>query len=373
MNSHNRIAIVGAGVAGMAFAILATEQGFQVSLFERENKVSSMGAGVTLWPNAVLILQKMGLEKDIKQFSGMPQSMYQFDQYGTQQGELNIEELNTMCGSPSLTILRRDLMNILAKKLEDLGVAMHFNCSVTADNIAKLRQSHFLVVGADGRMNSIVRQTLYKNKVQPCYQGFVNIVGISQLKENTLKNVIHDFRGRGERFGIVPIKAGLCYWAGGWSTHLDKDRPLSTWYKEMHQRFMNWPEPVQHVLKSYEKNTLNRILVHDIEPLPYWHRGNSIIIGDAAHASLPTSGQGVCQALEDAWYLTQNLTKNDELENSLTDLYQQRIVKATTAQNTGRQLAKSIFESHFEPQPTVLNSGISVKQLSEFWMSGLTN
>ncbi len=94
-------------------------------------------------------------------------------------------------------------------------------------------------------MNSVVRQTLYPEKVKPCYQGFINIIGISQLEEGDLDNAIHDFRGTGERFGIVPIKAGLCYWAGGWSTPIDKDRPLSAWYDEMHQRFMNWPDPVK--------------------------------------------------------------------------------------------------------------------------------
>ena len=369
MNSNNRIAIVGAGVAGLSLAILAKKQGYQVSLYERDCKVSSIGAGVTLWPNAVFILQQMGLEEEIKRLGGVPSYMHQFDQYGIQQGELDIEEVNTFSGFPSVTILRRDLMNILAKELESLGVEILFNCSVTAENIEKLKQEFSLVVGADGRMNSIVRQTLYPEKVQPCYQGFINIIGISQLEEKVLDNVIHDFRGPGERFGIVPIKAGLCFWAGGWSTHLDKERPLSAWYDEMHQRFMHWPEPVQNVLKSYEKESLNRIFVHDIDPLPYWHQNNVLIIGDAAHAPLPTSGQGACQALEDAWHLAQNLVKKDELENILAGFYQQRIVKTSAAQTAGRQLAQSIFGDYSEPQPSV--SGISAKQLSEFWMQGL--
>ncbi|WDE02406.1 FAD-dependent monooxygenase [Thalassomonas actiniarum] len=369
MNSNNRIAIVGAGVAGLSLAILAKKQGYQVSLYERDCKVSSIGAGVTLWPNAVFILQQMGLEKEIKRLGGVPSYMHQFDHYGIQQGELDIEEVNTLSGFPSVTILRRDLMNILAKELESLGVEILFNCSVTAENIEKLKQEFSLVVGADGRMNSIVRQTLYPEKVQPCYQGFINIIGISQLEEKVLDNVIHDFRGPGERFGIVPIKAGLCFWAGGWSTHLYKERPLSAWYDEMHQRFMNWPEPVQNVLKSYEKESLNRIFVHDIDPLPYWHQNNVLIIGDAAHAPLPTSGQGACQALEDAWHLARNLVKKDELENILAGFYQQRIVKTSAAQTAGRQLAQSIFGDYSEPQLSV--SGISAKQLSEFWMQGL--
>jgi 2-polyprenyl-6-methoxyphenol hydroxylase-like FAD-dependent oxidoreductase len=48
---------------------------------------------------------------------------------------------------------------------------------------------------------------------------------------------------------------------------------------------------------------IDKIRVHDHDPVPTWHRHNLILVGDAAHAALPTSGQGACQALEDAWHL----------------------------------------------------------------------
>ena len=70
MNKIHRIAIVGAGVAGMALAILARRKGYYVRLYERDSKVSSIGAGVTLWPNAIFVLQQMGLEQEIKRLGG---------------------------------------------------------------------------------------------------------------------------------------------------------------------------------------------------------------------------------------------------------------------------------------------------------------
>ncbi|CAM0555830.1 FAD-dependent urate hydroxylase [Vreelandella titanicae] len=161
MNSINRIAIVGAGVAGMALAILAKKQGCQVTLYERDSKVSSIGAGVTLWPNAIFVLQQMGLEKEIKRAGGTPRYMRQFDQYGVQQGEFDIEAVNMLSGFPSVTILRRDLMSILTKALDDLDVEIYFGCSMSVQDIDRLKQDFDLVVGADGRMNSVVRHTLY--------------------------------------------------------------------------------------------------------------------------------------------------------------------------------------------------------------------
>jgi len=369
VTNQKRIAIVGAGVAGMALAILATKKGYQVSLYERNSGISSLGAGVTLWSNAMFVLQQMGLEKEINRVAGRPHFMRQFNQDGAKLAELDIEDVNRLSGYPSVSILRRDLMRILANSLEHLGVHIQFNASITLQDIDALKQEYELVVGADGRMNSVVREFLYKDKVTPCYQGFINIIGISQLDQSD--NAIYDFRGMGERFGIVPIKAGLHYWAAGWQSPLDKDKPLSVCYEEMHTRFQGWPDPVKKVLKSYEENSLNHIFVHDLNPLPHWHQENVLIIGDAAHAPLPTSGQGACQALEDAWHLVQCWDKNNELDKVLVGFYQMRIDKTTAAQRVGRQVAQSIFSTDSMIEPNKGPAGISAQQLSAFWMQAL--
>ena len=369
MHNTKRIAIVGAGVAGMALAIVATKRGYQVSLYERESQVSSMGAGVTLWPNAMFVLHQMGLDNEIKRVGGTPRFTRQFDQYGVHQAAFDIDEVNTLSGFSSVTILRRDLMAVLARALDDLGVEIRFGCAMAASDIDGLKQRFDLVVGADGRMNSVVRQTLYPEPVSPRYQGFINIIGISRLAEGVLENAIHEFRGPGERFGIVPVKAGWCYWAGAWTASIDRVRPVSAWYDEMHQRFPHWPKPVQQVLKSCDTASLNRIFVHDLDPLPSWHHGNALIIGDAAHAPLPTSGQGACQALEDAWHLARLLDEHEGLDSVLTEFYRQRIGKTSTAQAIGRKLAQRIFGGEPESQPP--GSGLSAEQLSQLWMQGL--
>jgi 2-polyprenyl-6-methoxyphenol hydroxylase-like FAD-dependent oxidoreductase len=369
MDKTNRIAIVGAGVAGMALAICATQQGYQVDLYERNRGISTLGAGVTLWSNALFVLQQMGLHKEVEKVAGVPNLMCQFDQTGRKLAELDIDEVSRLSGFSSVTILRRDLMRVLAKALAELGVKIHFNASIESHDIEALKQDYWLVVGADGRMNSVVRKAIYDDKVTPCYQGFINIIGISAWKEND--NSISDFRGLGERFGIVPVKADLCYWAAGWQTPCDKDMPLSVYYQEMHRRFESWPEPVKKVLKSYDKSTLNHIFVHDIDPLPHWHKENVVIIGDAAHAPLPTSGQGACQALEDAWHLVQCLAKQTALEKVLSDFYQKRIEKTSAAQRVGRQLAQTLFTSGSGAVSQAGPANISAQQLSAFWMQGL--
>ena len=369
MATTKKIAIVGAGVAGMALAILATKQGHHVSLFERGSTVSSIGAGVTLWPNAMFVLQQMALDQEAMRVGGSPSVMRQFDPNGILQTEFDILAVNTLCGFPSVTVLRHELMRILAGALDRLGLKIKFNCAITAADVQKLGQEFDLVVGADGRMNSVVRQALYAEKVTPRYHGFVNVIGVSKLSEGALDNAIDDFRGPGQRCGVVPVNDGWCYWAGAWNAPIDKQRPRADWYEELHQRFLNWPDPVQKVLRSCNSASVNQIFVHDIDPLPFWHQGNVLVIGDAAHASLPTSGQGACQALEDAWLLAGLLTETDELEIALQSFYQQRNSKTSAAQMVGRQLAKKIFTE--QPEPLLPASNISAAELSRFWMQGL--
>lgn len=374
MSRNRKIAIAGAGMAGMALAILAAKQGHKVTLFERGSTVSSMGAGVTLWPNAMFVMQQMGLDEKLRHAGGVPDRMRQFDQHGVLQTEFDISAVNSLCGFPGVTVLRRELMSLLASELESLGVQIRFNCSIAAADVMRLGLEFDLVVGADGRMNSAVRQALYADKVTPCYHGFVNVIGVSCPGDSLPDNAICDFRGPGQRFGIVPVNDGRCYWAGAWNAAIDRKRPLTHWYEELHQRFRGWPDPVKNVLLSADRASVNCIFVHDIDPLPFWHRDNILIIGDAAHASLPTSGQGACQALEDAWHLSLILKADDEPEAALQRFYEQRCIKTSAAQRVGRELAGKFFtESSGQPEPLLPATHISASELSRFWMQGLTS
>lgn len=370
MTNTKKIAIVGGGVAGLALAILTTRQGHQVSLFERGSNVSSMGAGVTLWPNAMFVMQKMGLDKKVRQVGGTPCMMRQFDRNGLLQTEFDISAVNSLCGFPSVTVLRRELMSLLTGALDSLGCEIKFSCSITAADVMKLSKEFDLVVGADGRMNSVVRKALYGDRVSPRYHGFVNVIGVGRQQEGTLNNAIDDFRGQGQRFGIVPVNDGWCYWAGAWNAPVNDERPQAHWFDELHQRFRDWPDPVQNVLQACDKASVKGIFVHDIDPLPFWNQDNILMIGDAAHAFLPTSGQGACQAMEDAWHLARLLRETDDIDIVLQSFYQQRHIKTSAAQLVGRQFAKKIFSE--QPEPLLPASNISAAELSRFWMQGLT-
>jgi FAD-dependent urate hydroxylase len=391
MTTKKRIAIIGAGVAGMAFAILAARQGHFVHVFERRPQVGSeLGAGVTLWPNASFVLKQMGLLDDIVKVSGKPKSMVRFDQYSREQpnepfrekSRLVIHEINRQAQYETYSILRRDLMGILFDALQKTQAHIHFSHPIQAEELTQLKAEYDLVIGADGRMHSAARQNIIAALStelsvdnEAIYQGFINVIGITQSPLTLIdKTVIQDYWGDGERFGIVPINDKTCYWAAGWVSlpKRKSDQPFTQ--EDLIQRFQHWPKPVTDVLRQSQSGSINTIYVHDLNPITSWHNGNVLLIGDAAHAALPTSGQGACQALEDAWTLAQLLLKHDDIDVVLQQFQAKRIDKTTAIQRTGRHIAQTIF--HTKPSERAVDGSISQTPshtIANFWMSGLTS
>lgn len=369
MKTVKHIAIIGAGVAGLALAILARKQGIQVTLYEQNKDYSTIGAGVTLWPNATFVIGQLGLMDEFRKHCGRPRFVRQFDTQSTLVNQFDIGPLEDLCGLPTFTVLRQHLIKILVSQLKKHDVDIHLNTPITQERIPQLQQQYDLVVGCDGRMHSPTRHQLYQDSVSAVYQGFINIIGISDIDLEPFEQAIHDYRANGKRFGIVPVTNLQCYWAAAWPCALDRSRSVESWYEEMQQHFLHWPSEIQQVLKTSRPNSQKRIFVHDLDPLPYWHRDNLVIIGDAAHAPLPTSGQGAGQALEDAWHLSQRLNEEKPLNALLTGFYEDRIYKTTMTQQIGRQVAQQIFQQTAQPTEPKLN--ISAHQLSELYMRGL--
>jgi FAD-dependent urate hydroxylase len=89
---------------------------------------------------------------------------------------------------------------------------------------------------------------------------------------------------------------------------------------------------------------INKVYVHDHDPIQTWHKHNLIVIGDAAHAPLPTSGQGACQALEDAWHLANFLNDNPhDLQQAFVKFTEIRFEKTVGIIMATRGFASSLF------------------------------
>lgn len=349
------IGILGGGIAGLSVAIALHKQGHTLRVYERRAGPSTMGAGVTLWPNATFVLHELGLMEDVGAAGGRPSAVHRKDVVGNSLGGLNIKLLDQIMGFPTHTILRRDLQAILLEHVARAGVPVEFGhraISIDLDTSSKAVVQFQngksicpdLIIGADGRMNSVARRFVAGDNM-PIYQGFVNWIGVAQGNGALVDKVeIHDFWGSGDRFGCVPIRTDLVYWAAAQARPLPEAIPAADMRKEIMDLFAGWPEPVTRLIKATPANALQLIAVHDLEPLHTWGKSNVILVGDAAHAPLPTSGQGACQALEDAWHLARCLHGADDcLDEALLHFAAVRGPKTTKLSEQGRMFAHGLF------------------------------
>lgn len=351
------IGILGGGIAGLSVALALRKQGYNPRVYERRAVPATMGAGVTLWPNASFVLEELGLLQDIGAIGGRPLTMRRQDAAGNPLGGLDIGLLDRTMGYPTFTVLRRHLQEVLLDHAARLGIPVEFGRRAVAieldahgravahfENGASIRPD--LLIGADGRMESVARKFVAGDNT-PIYQGFVNWIGVAQAPHALVDDIsIQDFWGAGQRFGCVAIRRELVYWAAAQARPLNEATPTADMRQELENLFAQWPEPVSRIIRATPENAIRLIAVHDLEPLHTWSRANVLLVGDAAHAPLPTSGQGACQALEDAWHLARCL---DGASGGLEEIFQVfaklRAPKTARLAEQGRVFARGLFDT----------------------------
>ena len=358
-------ATVGAGVAGLAVAIALRQAGRTVTVYEQGPAIRSLGAGIVCWPNASYVLETLGVWSQLQGCGTPVHAMRRLTADGEPLGSVDVCAINRSMGHTSLAVLRHDLVRVLLARALELGVVVHYDHrlrDVVAVHDAGPGATQLLfdngvvaqpdwVLGTDGRMRSPCRTFVLGSgeAARPVYQGFVNWIGMCHSVEPAFETgAVLDYWGEGERFGVVALSPHRAYWAGGAAAPLGQAQPQH-YRAELATRFAHWPAPVRQALEGTPDGGIHKIFLHDHHPTAQWQRANVLLLGDAAHAPLPTSGQGACQALEDAWHLVQCLQANaDNVPVAWQQFMQVRQPKTAAIIQSGRHLAHTIF--HTQPE-----------------------
>ncbi len=294
--------VVGAGIAGLATAAALQRHGHSVRVFE-ERRDTAIGAGISIWPNALAALDEIGLGDPVRRAGGRVTAGALRWHDGTWLRRPSAQRMVKALGEPLVVIQRGALSDILAGALPDGTVS--YGEAVTAveptaagaavRTAAGERIEADAVIGADG-VNSVVARHL-NGALSARYAGYTAWRGVADVALDP--DLAGETLGAGTEVGHVPLGADHTYWFATERLpegHRCTDGELAY----LRAKFADWAHPVPAVLAATAAGQVLRNDLYDRAPARTWAAGPVVLVGDAAHPMRPHLGQGGCQGLEDA-------------------------------------------------------------------------
>jgi 2-polyprenyl-6-methoxyphenol hydroxylase-like FAD-dependent oxidoreductase len=333
--SHKKVLIIGGGIGGLAAAIALRKVGIAATVYESSNALREIGAGLTLWKNAVRAIEKLGLSNELAAI-GMPMTEGGVRSW---RGDV-LSETFVDRHDPSVvqaTVVRRsELLAMLSAALDEGVVQLQAKCvGFKQDDVGVWAQfadgSEIFgdaLIGADG-IHSVVRSQLF-GKEKPRYSGYTGWRGVAHLEHEHIPAATTESWGRGRRFGLAPIRQGQVIWYATLNiAEGTADDPIGR-KKRLLALFGDWHEPIKAVIEATDESAILHNDIYDRKPVQHWSRGRVTLLGDAAHPMTPNLGQGACQAIEDAVTLAQCLKQHSCVVAAL-QTYQKRRVSRTNS------------------------------------------
>lgn len=335
--NYPHVAIIGAGIGGVALAVACLHRGIPFTLYERDNSFDAraQGYGLTLQQasNAVKGLGIVSLKE-----GGNSTRHVVHTTDGKEIIEWGMRTHTTINKSPKRInrhIPRQALRSALLEQLgdqdivqwghrlisfkqgEDKNVELSFQVN---GEIKKARAD--LVVGADG-IRSVVRGLLIGEAITPLrYLGYVVILGICSLEalkgiESSLLDsatVFQTVNGH-ERIYMMPYSLDSVMWQLSFPMPEEEAKALSAQgaeaLKEEACLRAKWHQPIPQILSATLSAQISGYPVYDRDLLTsklLENAGALTLIGDAAHPMSPFKGQGANQALLDALSLARHIS-----------------------------------------------------------------
>lgn len=327
-----RALIIGGGIAGTVAALALQRAGIEPVLFEaHEHGADNAGAFLTLAVNGLEALRAVGI--DPGSLRGIPTprfAVYLGD--GRKLAELpNGSTLED--GTVSLTLKRAELYAALRDEALRRGVPVHFgkrleavSGAVTARFADGTTAEGDLLVGADG-LKSRVRQLIDPRAPAARFVGLLNCGGYaSGVPLAGPAGVFHMIFGKRCFFGWIRHPDGDVWWfANPWRAREPTPAELAAidWRAELQALFRDDASPALELIGATH-SIISGWASYDLPRVPLWYRERMILIGDAAHAASPSSGQGASMAIEDAVVLACCLKRHAGLADAYSEYEQLR-------------------------------------------------
>lgn len=410
-SSQPEIAIIGAGLSGLALALALDKHNIRCTLYEGRDAPLDTGGGLMLHPNGLKVLQVIGV------YDTLLEHAYPFDDVYVQNGitgeMMQVIENGSISkyGMHAVRILRYTLLDQLLQQVRQRRIPIHFNRTyshVVSETDQEViwqfddgsSASASILVGADG-IHSSVRRYLAPD-VKPIYQNFVTLVAAVPTVQLGLP--AEDLKDLNDPRNMFPMPGGIIMPQLGafvaapqtksgdqlmitvmrpypqeperWRPiDDDKDR-LRSIFRENSDKF---PQVVRNALSDIPAKQLRVWPAYTMPLLEHWtsakigedSKGRVVILGDAAHALPPSSGQGVNQAFEDIHSFAAVLARLGDcssplqLQNALQGWQQLRqkridgVLRLNKHMETLRMPAAALAQQGITNDPEILKENLS--------------
>lgn len=218
-------------------------------------------------------------------------------------------------GTVTHTMKRTDLHRVLVGAAIERGIRFEYGKRLVSvdedgdDVIARFDDGSTatgdLLVGADG-IRSRVRASIEPRPTEPRYTGHGNVGGFTPASSVALPPGAYTMVfGKRAFFGYTTAPDGETWWFA----NPPRKRPIerdelarmdtAAWKQELIALFAEDEGPMVELIRG-SVGELVGMNQFDLPPVRGWHRGRVVLVGDAAHAASPSSGQGASMAAEDA-------------------------------------------------------------------------
>ncbi|KAK4525937.1 hypothetical protein GAYE_SCF18G3846 [Galdieria yellowstonensis] len=368
--------ISGGGLAGLAtFIALKNICGIQANILESKSQLQGdTGTLIALWPNGLRALQAIdySLYSEILETGCKIRAITSVR--GTTESRMPVD-YESKYGQPFLCIRWSTLHSLLAKRVPPSRIYLqHTTCQVHERNDRVIIETttrksdenssnedgeekeafvgRALIV-ADG-VGSLIRKYVLnevgmQHLIDPIYAGRMIVRAVLQpdeLEKNSSASIpslenesIFFFSADGKKVGsLSSLERGQMYWA------LTLDRPAIDYSIKHKQRLLEESEFSPALTQAIAATPADRIQarpLYEMQPVPRYAKGNVVLIGDAAHAVIPSLGQGANMAFEDALVLSQCIkNEDDNLASAFSSFEQKRTTRCGLVQEESIRAGK---------------------------------